>query len=424
MSNTVFGWSLLSFGRHERRWAETLLMSALLGMYAETMLVGTLLFLGFSFRAAAAANIIAMIAVIGGAFYSGRLRPGRISVEWPKWYEWAMLAAVTEKIAFAAWLIARTPTFFDDALMHWSGRARSLFGEVNWSLDAASRFFMAGHIGNQNYPLGTIIWRALTATVNGEWTDLISRADGLVFFIVVVGTMWLAVWRFSNLRWLAAAAAFVLAALPLQAWHAAAGYSDIAVEAFAIASLAALLRAEWLLSGVMAAGMAWSKNDGLVLYVPSLVVGVLLLGGGRNTARLMLGFATIAPWLVFNWLHGLGVSPGRAEFSWHADAPRLFFQSLVTSSSSSILWIGVLIALIFSSREMLKDETGRALLALFLLSFGTIVFVFTSTSAYAFLADQTTIHRVLMQFSAIAILVASYGLWRKESSRTQKATSP
>ena len=49
------------------------------------------------------------------------------------------LAVIAEKLLFATWQLARLHTYFDDALMHWSGRSRSLFGSVNWSLDPASR---------------------------------------------------------------------------------------------------------------------------------------------------------------------------------------------------------------------------------------------------------------------------------------------
>ena len=60
-------------------------------------------------------------------------------------------------------------------------------------------------------------------------------------------------------------------------WHAAGGYSDIAVEAFLVGAVAAILRKEWLISGVMAAGVVWAKNDGLILYIPSLLLAIYLI---------------------------------------------------------------------------------------------------------------------------------------------------
>ncbi len=353
-------------------------------MYVETLSIATLMFLGVSLMAAGLWTAVGMGALTVSAVCWGRLHYSRISVQQPKWYEWALMASVGEKMVFAVWQLTRTPTYFDDALAHWSGRARSLFGEVNWSFDPASSLFLGGNIGNRNYPLQTVIWRAISAKLNGEWNEIISRADGLIFFIVIVATIWLAVWRFSNLRWVAAAAAF----------------------------------------GVMAAGAIWSKNDALVLYFPSLLIAAGLLQMSHKTFQLrwrnvrlfLSGFATIGPWLMFNYIHGLGITPGQSEVAWHPDAPGLLWAALMKSPTSSTLWISILACLIFSCVAMFNDTIGRALILAFLISLCGIVLTFSSTSAYQFLADETTIHRVMMQFSGMAILVATFGLWLKTPS--------
>ncbi|MBI4473577.1 MAG: hypothetical protein HY646_12990, partial [Acidobacteria bacterium] len=328
-----------------------------------------------------------------------------------------------EKILFAVWQLTRTHTYFVDALGHWSGRSRALLGEVNWSLDPTSPLFLGKNLGNENYPLLTPIWRALSAELNGEWNEVISRADGLIFFIVILGTIWLAVSRFSRLRPLPAAAVLAAAALPLHAWHAAAGYSDIAVEAFAVASLAAILRSEWLTAGLLAAGAAWSKNDALVLYVPSLLAAAALMQIGgetkriewRNLLRFLVGLSTIGPWLVFNAIYRLGITPGRGELGWHPDAPGLFWK-VITNPSNSLFWLSVLVCAAYSGVTMFRDPTGRALIVAFLGSAAAIIFVFGFTNAYEYMADETTINRVMMQFSSMALLSMTYGLWVKSQA--------
>ena len=419
LHNVTFGWMLLSLHRHDRSWAEALLLSLLVGMYAETLMVATLMFLGVPLVAAGVGTLLGMSGFIAVALYRGGRHHPPFFLERPKWYEWALLATIGEKVLFVVWQLTRTETYFNDALMHWSGRARSLFGAVNWSLDPSSPAFLAGDIGNSNYPLQTIIWRALTARLNGEWNEVVSRFDGLLFFMVIVGTVWLAVWRFSNRRWLAAAAGFVVVTVPLHALHAAAGYSDIAVEAFTIAALAALLRREWFGGGVVAAGATWSKNDALILYLPALLVASWLLQGKERTgwqksgcvARFLLGFATILPWLIFNYLNGLGFTPGRSSIEWHLDAPLLFWENVMKGPTSSILWIAVFSGAAYSCVAMFRDRTGRALISAFLISFGSIAFTFSATGAYTLLMNQTTIHRVMLQFSSVAIVVTTYGLW-------------
>jgi len=207
--------------------------------------------------------------------------------------------------------------------------------------------------------------------------------------------------------------------VPLHAWHAAAGYSDIAVEAFVVGAVAALLRGEWLLGGVLAAGAAWSKNDGLVLYFPALLTASVLLSHARQTpgrmrwrhvGRFCAGFVTLAPWWAFNIVHALGVSPGPAGFGWHPGAPGLLWDRVLLGPTASILWIGVFAGVAGTCADLLEDATGRALLSVFLIVQGSILFVFCFTDAFIFLKEETTIHRSMMQFSGVAILVAAYGI--------------
>lgn len=411
--DAVFGWALLNSRPNRDSPEEILFLAVPLGMYVETLAVAGLMFVGLKFPSAGLAAALGMTGLAIGVVYRTQQRLPRFSINRPQWYEWALLAAIGEKVLFGVWQLARTHTYFLDALMHWSGRGRALFGEVNWSLDPASPFFMGRHIGNGNYPLLTITWRALSAKLNGEWNEAISRADGLIFFILIVGTVWTAVRRFSKSRWLAAAAAFVVSAVPLEAWHAAAGYSDIAVEAFMVVAVAALLRQEWFMAGIMTAGAVWSKNDTLLLYLPALVLSVFSVGKWRRVALFLAGFATISPWFAFNIVHSLGITPGERQLALHRDAPKLLWDAFMTSPSSGILWAAILPCAIYVGVAMFRDDTGRGLILAFSITVSTIVFLFTSTNAYAFLADEATIHRVLMQFSATAVLIVTYGVWLK-----------
>jgi hypothetical protein len=424
--DAVFGWSMLNLSRHQRSWMETLLAAILAGMYAETLSAASLLFLGFTLGRAVSITAAAMIVGAVAGFYKGRHNNPRLLIERWKWFEWLSLAFIAEAVLFAVWQLVRTPTYFDDALQHWSGRARSLYGDVNWSLDPLSPFFLAGQIGNKDYPLLTVIWRAVSAKLNASWTELVSRADGVVFFIVITATIWVAVRGFSNNRGLAAAAGAIVATVPLQVWHAAAGYSDIAVEAFVVSSLAALLRKEWFLAGIMAAGAAWSKNDALFFYVPALVAAITLIQW-RKAGHFLGGFATITPWLLFNYFHGLGTTSGRGTIMWHSEAPGLLWNALVESPSSGILWISLFSCLICSGVSMFRDKAGRGLIVAFSISMAAIFFVFSTSAAFEFLNNETTIYRVMMQFSGPAILIAAYGLSlktpRDERRKVKKAAA-
>jgi hypothetical protein len=265
----------------------------------------------------------------------------------------------------------------------------------------------------RHYPLLTVIWRAETAVVRGGWDDVLARADGLLFFLAAVAAVWLAVLRLSKCRWFGALAAFIVAAVPLQAWHAAAGYSDIAVEAFAVAALAALLRREWGLAGVLAAGTAWAKNDGLVVFMPALLAGACVLQSSwPQLVAFVGGCATLAPWLLIKVALSLGVAPNQERLSWHPDALGLFLGSVFIGPTSSILWIGVLGALFWSGPALVRDQTGRALLVILAALSAAFFFVYSCTDSYVWLANEGTIHRSMLQLAALAVVISAYGLWR------------
>lgn len=420
--DALFGWSLLTVRPHKRTATETLLAGVLLGMYAETGMTAIFLYAGLSLSAAGLTTAAVMLITGAAAYWFGGGHQPRFTPHKVKWFEWVSVFFIAEAVLFALWQLTRTPTYFDDALQHWSGRARALYGGVNWSFDPHSPFFMGVQEGNNNYPLLVVIWRALSAKLNGGWTETISRADGLIFFIVIVGTVWLAARRFSSLRWLAAAAAAVVATVPLHAWHAAAGYSDIAVEAFTVCSLAAILRKEWFLAGIMAAGSLWCKDDGLFLYLPALAAATGLINW-RKLGYFLGGFATIAPWLIFNSYYGLRITTGDTTLGWHPDAPSLLWNALVASRTSGILWIAVVACVICCGPAMFANKSGRGLLAAFVISFAAILFVFSLSNSFQYLNDQTTIHRTMMQFSGPAILIAAYGLaLRLDAAGIQKTT--
>jgi len=428
--NVWIGWVFLTFFPDNRNWAESLVASLLLGIYLETLLIASMLFIGVSIK-------ISVILMTGGillltfvAWLKGNITMPKFSLGKLKWYEWILLFSIVEKIMFGLWKIIQTPLFFDDALTQWSGRARSLFGSVNFSLNPESPVFLGIIESKKHYPFAIQVWRMVTAIFNGSWNDTIGRVDGLVFFIAIISTVWLIVWRFSKIRWLATLAAFIVSALPLQIWHAAAGYGDIAVGAFAVASLASLLRQEWFLAGIFAAGAAWTKNDGLILYMPGIFVMVFLLQFSLKEIRefkwfqkekwqkiilFMAGLITLIPWFIFKYIHALGVTPNQEKLSFHPEALGLFWKYVVNGSSHSIFWLFISVSILLILSKMYRDNTGRALLGLFLTSFLAIAFVYSCTDAYRFLLDETGVHRSMLQFYGVAIVVVIYGIWLKIS---------
>jgi Ca2+/Na+ antiporter len=418
--SVLLGMSLLSFISPKHPRAEALMLSFLLGLYAETLAIGMMLMMGISLMNAVEV-VFAVTAVLIVVAWRRSSVMDRFEFAPLRWYEWLAIAASGETFLFGLWQIVRTPLYFDDALANWGGRARALFGGVNWTMDPQAPFFLAKHIGHGNYPLQVVIWHATTALLDGQWTDADARADNLVFLVLIIGLVWLTVLRLSGLRWLAAASAFVIAAVPLHAFHAAAGHTDIAVEAFLVGSLACLLRKDMFLAGILLAGAAWSKNDALVLYTPAFFLAAFMMwrtpsAPGRkrpNVFGLILGFATLLPWLVFNFRHTPYVTPNQEGLSWHANAFLPLLNSILIGETNSILWVFVLLAVLWSSKEMAKDGAGRVLLIVLCVSLVSIALVYVGTDAYVFLLNEATIHRTMMQLSGVGVVTAMHGIWLK-----------
>lgn len=427
-----FGYSLLRMARSDRSCGETVLASLLLGFYVETMLTGSLVFLGVPFHWAVGATLTFGTLVSAVLGWLAPPLPSLLPGWKPCSYEWLFMIVLSMHMLHAIWMLSITPLYFDDAVTHWAGRARALYGEVNWSLNPASPAFM-GIRGADHYPLGVPIWRATTAFLNGSWTDVVARVDCLVFLLASILTVWTAVRRLSGNRWLGVAMAFVLGTLPLQAWHATSGYADIAVQAFAVAALAALLRREFLLGGMFAAGTAWMKNDGLVIYIPALFVAAFLLARSteagarvyswqRLVVQFGMGIATLAPWLLAKWRLGLGVAPNDESIAFHPESWRLLWERVVLGPAHGVFWPCFFLIVLWGLPPLLRSSQGRAVLLCFLTSASAVVFVFTATGAFQFLHDETTVHRSVLQLYGMAMLLLGYAISLRLPTRSNNAT--
>ena len=428
MLNIWIGWTFLRLGSKDRNGGEVLTTSFLIGFYLETLFIASMGFLGIPTLTALITILIITSMIFGLSVFLKGISVPRLTTERLKWYDWLLILSVGEKIVFGWMKLTRTPLYFDDTFTHWAGRGRAIFGQFNWSFNPESEVFL-GLTGNKGYPLGIPIWRAVTAHFNGEWNDIIARADGMIFFISMVAIIWLAVWRFSGSRWLATGSAFILSALPLQIWHGVAGYGDIAVETFLIAGTAALLREDLILGGIFAAGAAWMKNDGL-LYLPAFLIMALLIplpskqtvgfgwfrrGKWGGLPIVLLGMMTLSPWWIFKSVYAPDVVAAGQGFSWHADAPVLFWLAVIKGATHNILWIFLPFSILINIRRLTDDAVGRGLAGMLFAAILAIGFVFSCTEAYEFLRNQMTIHRSMLQVYGISILVMAYGVWLKIS---------
>ena len=351
---------------------------------------------------------------------------------------------ILEKFVFTLWELQRMPTYFSDSLKTWSAQGHSIYGGVNFNLSGRGGEFLTRKLQLViEYPLQLPIWRAVEGTLNGEWNEFVSRADGLFFLLVIAFIIGGTFWRLFGKKWIALTAILVIVSLPLQVWHAASGYADIAVEAYVVAALAAFIRKEWWLCGLLMAGATWAKNDGLAIFLPGVLVAVFVyhvfsrestfLKRFLNMVQFGLGAALMLPWIVFQALYTHSVfsriiKPLQGLLSsTHYDpldyqvvltqakgsqpsSISLIWDYVFLGSTHSVFWWIIILGLLICSKNLIMDRMGRSILLFFLITVFVIFYVFTYTDAYQFLLIQTTFHRTLLQFSAAALLIVGYGM--------------
>lgn len=455
----LLGWGALGLAGPAMRKQRDLFIAVLLGFLLETTAVFLLMLLGLGVKMAFPIVIVLALLLHSKTFFQLIKQASQwkqpIPLQLPvltgiKWYSWVLIVLLVQKLGFIFWQLMRMPTFFSDAIKHWSTQARAIYSAANFSLKAGDSEFLGRQLQLVlDYPLQLPIWRANSAILNGGWNEFVSRSDGLLFFILICGMVGMAIWRLSQRRWMALGAAYLVASLPLQVWHGAAGYADIAVEAYLLAATACLIRKQWLLCGMMMAGAAWAKNDGLALYLP----GILLAAGAylffvrelkvkekmREISYFFLGYLLVLPWLIFQNTYFdsplskmLGplkrlfsshtpasedtaavLPPTAAEIAANPPSYQLFWNYVFIGPTSGLFWMFLFMGLLLLARRMLKDNMGRSLLLFFVSTSGIIFYIFTYTPAYEYLLVQTTIHRTMLQFSASAVLVVGYGLHLK-----------
>lgn len=467
--NYLLGSGVFSFFSLKKHQILNVFLAILLGVFIETMLVFIALWMGGTISMGLIFTIILTIAlnykhILEGKTGNLEFNLNKIKPNKPfKWFEWGLILLISEKIVVIIWQLLRLPTYFSDALKHWSTLAKAIYTGDNFTMDPSRTDFIAYHQLQTviDYPLQLPIYRAIQATLNFEWNEFVSRSDGLLFFIIICGITGSIVHQLIGKRWVTLGAVYIVASLPLQVWHAAAGYADIAVEAYLVAVIACFIRKEWWLSGVFMAGAIWSKNEGFAMYLPGILLaigtyhlfskGVAWGSRMKKMGQFAVGVAMVLPWLIFQSMYADSVlnkiiEPAKKLLGSRndyydpndfqviltqvgqqfADSPpsyQLFWEKVFLGSTHGIFWLAIFTGLILMAYKMLKEAMGRSLLLFFISTCGIIYYIFTYTRSYEYLLLETTIHRVLLQFSAAALLIAVYGMSlykEKEKKKTVK----
>jgi hypothetical protein len=416
----------------------------LVAIYVLTLAVGIGLFNGDRLSTFCGGFIAMGIAIPWIMF--AKLIPAWRQTTWhrPKWYEWLLLAFLIEKVFFAIWQFNNIPVYFEDPLFHWVTRGRELYAGVNWSWNPTSDVFLGPTDWNRHYPLCLPILRAILAEYNGQFNDTLARIDGLIFFVLIATILWSTAYRVTNSRPLAAFAVFAWQTLPLLPWHIAGGNADLALSAFLIGAVAAMLERRFFLTGLLVAGAAWCKNDGLVLVNLSVIAGIIAVLSDQQVLtknatlkriqtvyfpsllRYLAGFLTLLPWLAFRQFHQLGLSPNKEEFGLHVNAIASMATDMFLAPTSGLFWLATLGVTSPVIWLLFKDSSSRSLWTVTATYLFLIIAIFTFTDAHRWLQNDITFHRLLLQLSPVAAMLLTVSLSKMipMSEPTAQSTKP
>lgn len=243
---------------------------------------------------------------------------------------WALLAIAVAKVAFAGiTFLLLTPTYLDDTLDNWNLRGKVFFEDKALTLVMPGEDPVASPKGVSSYPPTVPLFKASMAAIAGSWSDPLANSVHGVWFTIAALLLYSAVRKRLPNRW-ALLATYAYLAMPLATMHGTNPYADVfvSVHVFLAASWTldalrehdpAQRRARFALSGFAFATLAFTKNEGLIVYLPPLIL-IMLVGVGLSlrgramkvgdalglAARSAVPLAVVAlPWLVFKWSNGL-----------------------------------------------------------------------------------------------------------------------
>ena len=299
------------------------------------------------------------------------------------------------------------PTIYWDAFDFWHLKAKFFLEEGSLGLNGDTLWMLGGR--KNHYPLHMPILKALICYLKGGWSDPWALGMDLLSFcsLLVLAYRWLS---FTSGRDAATTAVYIITSVPIVEIHLCAGYSDLMVAIYLASS--ALSWDKWrrgfghqylVLSAILLAFGAWTKNDVIALYLPIFLIATYMTERWKGlitflTAVLLL----LLPWISFKYFMGLGYAPnpGEAYVQFHPEALILILKALFFYGSFGVFWF-FFFAVLFL-KPLKQDFSGLLLLGIG--CFAAVLAVFTFTPVFKFLANNMTFQRLLLQVFPLLVI--------------------
>lgn len=221
------------------------------------------------------------------------------------------------------------PTYFDDTLDNWNLRGKVFYVDKALTLVMPGEDPSVSPLGVSSYPPTVPLVKTWLAMIAGNWSEPLVNSIHIVWYLLAMTLVFIIVRRKAGVWW-ALLGSYILASLPLYMMHGTNAYADAFVSSHVLFAIGMTYlgltrddapgRNTFLsIGGIAAAMLVLTKNEGVLVYLPPLllvlVVGLILQWKNRtmNNADILKTLAWYGgglvligfPWLVFKWSNGL-----------------------------------------------------------------------------------------------------------------------
>lgn len=354
--------------------------------------------------------------------------------EWLKHVFGILLLWIIVKTSIAGvTFLLLTPSYFDDSITNWNLRGKVFFEDQKLTLVMPAESPVTSPRGISSYPPGVPMMKTWLALLAGKWDESLINSIHLVWYICALVLVYFAVRRYATHAW-GLLAVYLLGSIPLYLMHGTNAYADAFLSVHIFASISMLLHAArthnpktrmatFRIAALCIAVLPFTKNEGMIVYLPPLLLMLCLILWRLRRQRLMsgreilqvllwhaLGLLMIAgPWLAFKWMHGLTFGNAKPftslAFGWQENVLRAIVINTFFEGNWLLLLPLLLGLLLWQWREAANRLLPLTLFFLILYIGQALLYLFTGLSTEAL--RQTGYARGLVQLTPVMVLLAT-----------------
>ncbi len=346
-------------------------------------------------------------------FFSGQLHNFLASTILEKSVLFILLISLLIRVVMSVWQVTYLPTYDFDAWNNWNLRSKVIYTQSVIPLDRQSPFYLGG--GISSYPLNDSLFKVWLAKAAGEFSDRVINLASIFYYLLLAAIFYFALPSTMS-RLIKLVTTYLLSSVPLLYFHSHVAYADLFYSIFLFVSVIALFyfiagggKSFFYLSGIAGAFGIWTKNEGLTILLPLLIIVsiILLLRKQLKLKDWLLHWffaaLTVLPWLAFRFINRLDVLSGDSS-TFNLVFNYQFIGEVVSSiffrSHFALLFLLLFGVVIFRFKDIYQNPSLRFFAGVIMVSFvvynGIIIF---TDKAY----DLSAVTRINMQLVPLVL---------------------